>query len=346
MASSGKIATRFPNFAVVNKWLIPVTMLFMLASCEPEEALYPTPKQIQGIQTKVLDMGEDRNRDVWVQFSTNNAISTDGSVWDLGFSCLPGRWDIVINNGNDAYVFRGDTGSLSRIFTIPVGGWKYDHPGGNPDSSGVGSWSPDGSSSFGYCYVLDRGMNQPADERYVKFKLGRVENGGYMLSYGNLDDSAPRQVKISRLSGKNYAYFSFLRGDTVHAEPLKQDGWDVVFRKYKTNIIETGTGIPYDYVAVGCLLNPLNTQCVEVPDNTPFESVNKTFAASLIMSGRLDGIGYDWKLFDRLSGKYTVNYKRIFVIRTNRDELFKLRFTDYYNDLGQRGYPKFEFERL
>ena len=69
-------------------------------------------------------------------------------------------------------------------------------------------------------------------------------------------------------------------------------------------------------------------------------------AQSLTLSSRRDAIGYDWKLFDRLSGKYTVNYKRIFVVRNSRNEWFKLRFTDYYNDLGQRGYPKFEFERL
>ncbi|MBU6324373.1 MAG: HmuY family protein [Bacteroidetes bacterium] len=318
----------------------------VFTSCEPEEPLYPAPKQIQGLQTLTLDMGEDRNRDVFVNLSNVAYSSADGSLWDLGFSCVSGRWDIIINNGNDAWIYRGDTGSINRVFKVPSTGWRYDNPTGTPDSSALGSWSPDGSKSYGYCYIMDRGLNQAAADRYVKFKLGRVENGDYVLSYGRLADTVTKPARIGRMPGKNYAYFSFLRGDTIHAEPLNQDAWDLVFRKYKTNIIETGTGIPYDYVAVGCLLNPYNTLAVEVPANTPFESVNLGLAQSLTLSARRDAIGYDWKLFDRLSGKYTVNYKRVYVIRTAGNQWFKLRFTDYYNDLGQRGYPKFEFERL
>jgi len=335
-----------PNFAGMRSWICLTLVIHMLTSCEPEEPLYPAPKQIQGLQTLMLDLGEDRNRDIWVNLGGVKTEATDGSLWDLGFSCVSGRWDMIINNGNDAWLYRGDTGNINRTFKIPTSGWRYDHPSGDPDSSAIGSWSPDGNNSYGYCYILDRGINQPAAQRYIKFKLGRVENGDYVLSYGRLDDSVTKLVRVGRIPGKNYAYFSFLLGDTLQAEPLNQDAWDLVFRKYKTNIIETGTGIPYDYVAVGCLLNPYNTQSAEVPANTPFESVNLSLAQSLQLSDRRDAIGYDWKLFDRLSGKYSVNYKRIYVIRTAGNQWFKLRFTDYYNDLGQRGYPKFEFERL
>jgi len=346
MADSGKMMPMIPNFASMRSWICLTLVIVMLTSCEPEEPLYSAPKQIQGLQTLMLDLGEDRNRDIWVNLGGVQTVATDGSLWDLGFSCVSGRWDMIINNGNDAWLYRGDTGNINRTFKIPTSGWRYDHPSGDPDSSAIGSWSPDGSSSYGYCYILDRGSNKPAALRYIKFKLGRVENDDYVLRYGGLNDSLTREVRISRQAGKNYAYLSFEKGDTLGAEPLRRDDWDLVFRKYKTNIIETGTGIPYDYVAVGCLLNPNGVQCAEVPADTPVESVTRSYAESLPLSSRLDIIGYDWKQFDRLSGKYTVNYKRIFVIRNTASQWFKLRFIDYYNDLGQRGYPKFEYERL
>ncbi len=321
-------------------------LLILMSSCEPEEALYPPPLKLEGLQTKMLDMGEDRDRDVFVHLGSNSDVQTTGSLWDLGFACANARWEIILNTGNDAWVYQGDTGAIPNNLNVPLEGWRYDHPSGNPEETGIGKWSPDGVRSFGYWYILDRGMNMPAAARYVKFKIEGTENGAYLLLYAGLKDSNFQKARIARRQGKNYSYFSFAINDTLQAEPLDKDAWDLVFRKYKSSIIETGTGKPFDYVAVGCLLNPWNTSCVEVSGNVPFEKVDRNLALSLNFSNKLDVIGYDWKLFDRLSGKYTVSYNRVFVIRTSNDGYFKLRFTDYYNDFGQRGYPKFEFEQL
>jgi hypothetical protein len=66
MADSGKMMPMFPNFAGMRSWICLTLVILMLTSCEPEEPLYPAPKQIQGLQTLMLDLGEDRNRDIWV----------------------------------------------------------------------------------------------------------------------------------------------------------------------------------------------------------------------------------------------------------------------------------------
>ena len=50
--------------------------------------------------------------------------------------------------------------------------------------------------------------------------------------------------------------------------------------------------------------------------------------------------------FDFETGKYSVDPSQNFIIKSTEGIYFKLHFNEFYNETGEKGYPKFEFQEL
>ena len=74
--------------------------------------------------------------------------------------------------------------------------------------------------------------------------------------------------------------------------------------------------------------------------------LNSDDITSLEFTTRSDVIGYDWKYYNFDDAVYTIVPEMNYVIRDRDGFYYKLRFVDFYNDQGVKGYPKFEFARL
>jgi len=64
-----------------------------------------------------------------------------------------------------------------------------------------------------------------------------------------------------------------------------------------------------------------------------------------------DLIGYDWKELqgDVETGNvsYTIRKPLTYLIEeTDNNKVYKLSFTDFYNENSRKGYPTFEYQRL
>ncbi|MBI3235467.1 MAG: hypothetical protein HYZ42_15755, partial [Bacteroidetes bacterium] len=77
-----------------------------------------------------------------------------------------------------------------------------------------------------------------------------------------------------------------------------------------------------------------------------YENINLSHAKSLTYYNEQDVIGYNWKTYDAASGKYTTRKHVNYIIKSKNGLYYKLRFIDFYNNKGEKGYPKFEFQRL
>ena len=53
-----------------------------------------------------------------------------------------------------------------------------------------------------------------------------------------------------------------------------------------------------------------------------------------------------WKEFNFETNLYSVKDNINFVIRDFEGKYYKMRFIDFYNSQGLKGYPKFELEEL
>ena len=63
-------------------------------------------------------------------------------------------------------------------------------------------------------------------------------------------------------------------------------------------------------------------------------------------STQRDIIGFNWKTFDFDTQVYTINSSMNYIIQSENGIFYKLRFIDFYNNSGEKGYPKFEIQEL
>ncbi|MEZ5083051.1 MAG: HmuY family protein [Bacteroidales bacterium] len=77
---------------------------------------------------------------------------------------------------------------------------------------------------------------------------------------------------------------------------------------------------------------------------------SEAISEGLELNGQLDVIGYDWKVLqgDVNSGNVSYNIvpNRNYIIRNRNGFVYKLRFIEFYNTLGEKGYPTIEFQLL
>ena len=59
-----------------------------------------------------------------------------------------------------------------------------------------------------------------------------------------------------------------------------------------------------------------------------------------------DEIGHDWKIRNSADNSFTIKGSKSFIVHTNSGYYYKIRFIDFYNSTGSKGYPKFEIQRL
>ena len=53
-----------------------------------------------------------------------------------------------------------------------------------------------------------------------------------------------------------------------------------------------------------------------------------------------------WKYYNFEAGSYTVEVGLNYVIKNRKGYFYKLRFVEFYNNLGQKGYPAIEYQQL
>ena len=76
----------------------------------------------------------------------------------------------------------------------------------------------------------------------------------------------------------------------------------------------------------------------------PFEKIDRTVAQNFKLTGQSDVIGYGWKVFTGSIFKVQLQYN--YIVQNQKNQLFKMRFVDFYDNRGTKGTPKFEFQRL
>ncbi len=323
LTSSGSIALQVLLVGLVG-----------MTGCFPEDKpiLLPLPGKVQLMQ---ITQGPDYERQYFFHFERGDTLGSDYHSWDLCFSTSDRQ--VWINGGNMALVARTSAQSLYQVRDTQQLQWHIDAASWHPDSTAIGSWW-----SHPQVYVIDRGARFAADRRWFKIKLQEVDGNTCRLQYALLNANDSAEVLIVKDLRKHYMYFSFDQGANPPFEEPDRDRWELLFTRYRHVFFDQQPPLPY--VVTGVLLNP--SVAVAIDSLNSFEEINDTMARSLHYVARRDAIGFQWKYFDFSTQAYVVRPYVTYVILDQKGVYWKMRFIDFYNDAGQKGYPTFEYQRL
>jgi hypothetical protein len=328
--------------------------LFVLSACHKEESLYPAPTVAEGLQTQSFEMGEFYSQQLYFDFESQQKGSIDFGQWDIGFS-NEGDPQIIICGGKNAQFSAAKLEGIAfeQVTQIDPKSliWKYDHPEGHPDSMAITHAFLKTSEGFKgnplEVYILDLGADTLLQRRFVKVRFESVSGGFYQFQWGYVyQPDTFYTVKLPTQPHFNYTYYSFSRKAQVQNEFFEKNKWDIVFTTYKEEVPHPIDGTLYPYIIRGVLINPGKIAVAQIDSIFSFNTFTYEQAKSLKYLPKINEIGYDWKIFDLNSSRYSIVPNRFFVIKTQNGNYFKLRFIDFYDDSGTKGFPKIAWQLL
>ena len=327
-------------------------VLLLTTACLREEDPLPA-----GGETPVLiAQGEDYGQAVYFKLSTGEQVSVPVDSWDLAFPTDVDSMAVRLNTGKLLLAWNsGQTGRPERAqWPAPTSfDWQTDAPHGWADSTALWGWHAPGSQQpTGVTFVLDRGPlfhdSDTARYRYLQM-LGRDgESFRFRWATTPMDDWREERVALDRTF--THVYFTFDGGGRVVPVAPPRQQWDLVFTQY----IQPFDELPPPgrwYLVRGTLSNLSQGVAVSAVtrdfDRYPrYENLSRANLDSLPpFRLHTDGIGYDWKSFD-LRGTYYIRPDHYYVVRDPDGTYYRLRFVDFYDERGRRGFPQFVYDAL
>ena len=335
----------------MKKLIIIFLFLILLTSCfKKDEKISPHKSPVNdSVQTNTIPLTQNYIYQFFFNLNTNKIVSRNlRSIWDIGFESSPDGWHIILNTSK--YMKAAQTNQPFFGATTKLTGLKFtfDMSSGNLDSTAIGLWGDTTAlpiTSFNKTYVIDRGLDETGKSLgYKKMIISAFDlNNDYNIDVANLDGTDYYRGIIHRDSSTTFTCFSFDNGgQTVKIEPDKTT-WDLMFTQYTTNL--KLNNVPYPYLVTGVLINRYKVKANRIND-LAFEKISFDKVSNMTLSSRLDTVGYAWKEYSRITGHYSIVSNKYFVIKSVADDLYKLRFTNFYNDQGEKGYPSFLFQKL
>jgi len=326
-------------------FLLLIAIVFQ--SCFKEDEMV-SPHQRGDIMTDTIPMTVNYLYQVYFSLDSGKIVSANvKTLYDLGFECSQTGWQVILNTSDFMKV--ADLGEVPFGQAYDTVGLTmlFDKSDGNPDSNAIGQWfkiSGADTVSNKHVYALTRGLDElgnPLGLYQVIFDS--LKNNMYHFRYAPILGGTISYGAITKDPEVNYVFFSLKSGSAISMEP-PSNTYDLLFTQY-TTMLYTNEGIPYPYLVTGALLNRYMVEAA-VDSTTDFLAITREKAMMMSFSRALDVIGYDWKYYDDKTGNYTIIPNRSYVIRGVSDFLFKLRFVDFYNKEGLKGYPVIEYQRL
>ncbi|MBL7772793.1 MAG: HmuY family protein [Chitinophagaceae bacterium] len=316
-------------------------LCLFLFSCEKRDKAITLPPKGDGVVIQV-NMGEEYGEQFYVSLENQQIVhSVPCNIWDLAFSCKADDYTVYMNGGQGMCAYPTGKSDFATVgmgdTSLAASNWLYDGSTGEVDSAII-KWSL--HSNQVYIVKLDKN-----DTKYKKIKIAQADAFQYSIEVGELDDQTPQLRTLVKNTHTNFTYFSLHHfTEVANVEPAK-NSYDLKFTTYNYSFYEQNP--PLRYIVVGCLLNATNTSAYK--DSTiGFTSLTKDLTAQVQFNTHWDAIGYDWKKIDWASGStdYTIDKRFSFIVKTQNNRYFRLRFLDFYSPTGEKGSPKFEFQEL
>lgn len=322
----------------MKNYLVILFLPLFLSSCLKEETPIPMPEP-GNMETVIIEIGFPYLNQVYYDCETNKVVKTNTKYdWDISFECTPTGSHILLNNATGMLAANFGNVPFSSVTSASGVTWLWDNPNGNLDSTAFGNWV-----NTNNVYLVDRQYDDVGNHRgYRKLQFIDVNTLTYTFKFANLDGSNEQTVTLYKNSAINFIHYSFDNGgQTLSLEPEK-NSWDLLF----TNHHHKFDNLTLPFVLTQTLTNKFNGVMVAEDNNNNFFNITLKDTSNYIFTNYWDEIGYDWKIRNSSDNSFTIDANKSFIVKTTQGLFYKLRFIDFYNNLGQKGYPTFEIQRL
>lgn len=321
-----------------------VIISVLFTSCFKEDDLV-APHQQGYLETGKIVLSETYSNQVFYDLATITNISSNlRDDWDLAFECDKNGWHVILNYAQMMYAGNTKDTNFANITSNSGIKMLFDPSDGNPDNTAIRDWyytENDTVKSHNYIYVIDRGMGGDYSNLGKKKIQITVDNEKYILRYADLNGDNEHSISITKNDAYKYVYFSFDDDAIVNIAPTKKT-WSLQFTKYATMLINDGEDYPY--FVTGVLLNPENVSVAL--DTNDFFNITIQDTSNYQFSNAMDFIGYDWKYYSFDNESYTIVSNQNYIIKNYNGLFYKLRFIDFYDNLGVKGTVSFEVVKL
>jgi len=322
----------------MKKHFIIIVSLFLF-SCEKSEI--PIEGHSMGqIEMNEISMNSNYSKQLFFDLTNNLVVKENLKTnWDLAFESSEQGWHILLNSSTLSRLSYLNNYTFEDIIDVNGLVWRWDDPRGIDNSTAFLDY-PDTN----VLYIVDRGFELDGSQRGLKkLKIDSINNSSYFVRYSNLDNSDYHSITINKDPNVNFTYLSFDSNNTIDIEPPKED-WDLLFTQY-THLFQDNIETPA-YLVTGVYSNYLNDVQVTKDSINNFEDINSAIISSYTFSNEQNTIGYKWKIYDFDAQIYLVNSQMTYIIKSVSNRYFKLRFLDFYNNEGEKGFPSFEIQEL
>ncbi len=312
-------------------------------SCEKEEKPLSAPS-LGDLETVTITMEYPYLYQVYYSCDQNEVVNTNERYdWDIAFECTPNGHQILLNIAKATFVADKETTPWGQITDTIGSVWSWDATSGNPDSLALKNWYDPISNTYNnHTYIIDRGYNSSGSHMgFVKVQFNSVTTNGYEFTFANLDGTNEQQITIPKISDYNHLCFSFDNGGEIkYFEPHK-DQWDLLF----TNFQYKFSNLPMPFIITGVFSNSPNGVWIAEDNNNNFDNITLSDTSNYIFTNQRDEIGYDWKI-KLPDNNFIIDINKSYIVKSTSGLFYKIRFIDFYNSTGSKGYPKFEIQKL
>jgi hypothetical protein len=319
-------------------------ILFFIVStffaCEKEEQPIEIPEAPGELQRHSVSMFPDYRDQVWFNLEKGTEVHRNTKTnWDI-------LWDtngkLRVNSSKALYAGLSDETELSNV-TDTVGiQLLYDATTGNPDSTAFGAWGKYSLVNTQKVYVIDMGYDALGNHLGIKKCKFSLNGSALEILWGDiLANSDFSSITILR-NEQDDQYISIENGE-IQTMLANQD-WDIVFTQYIHVFYDEDPALPY--LVTGVLSNPERVEVAELDSMITWENISLSDAEGVNYSKNVNVIGYDWKDYSFDTRGFTVFPWKMYLIKVDNEKVYKLRFLDFYNNLGEKGNPLFEYQKL
>lgn len=295
--------------------------ILLLAACFPkEEAVSPTARINASVS---LDAGKDKNTVVFYSLDSAKVVA----------QASPMDWDFYVDEevirlnyfrSMRVAVYVGDWDTLADTVGLKFKYLTHD----NEDSRE--QWQIDENQIYVVDYGLDNDFNSIG---LVSVRFER-SGAGVKIAYKSLGEMVFQQIEVSKLS-----FYYNLRTQKSIDLPTEKE-YDLAFGKY-TDLV-TLDNITQEYTIYGAIQGHTSAYA----ENKSFDEIAGVNFELMQLSYHKSVIGWDWKNFNLSKNAFEILDNRTYLVQSNAQFRYKLRFVNFYNSLGQSGHPTFEWQLL